>query len=66
VPGLAILEGRQQLPPDVYKEFLRAPYALIAVGTVGAYFAHPYMQAGAALYENAGLVPGGVLNVIFQ
>ena len=26
-----------------------------------AYLAHPYMQAGAALFENAGLESGGLL-----
>ena len=62
VPFAAIIEGRQQLPPDYYKELVRAPYALIAVGTLGAYYAHPYMQAGAALIRNTGLVPGGLLD----
>jgi zeta-carotene isomerase len=61
-PFKAVVEGRQTLPPDYYKELLRAPYALIAVGTLGAYFAHPYMQAGAALVRNSGLTEGGVLN----
>jgi len=61
VPFKAILEGRQTLPRDYYKELIRAPYALIAVGTLGAYLAHPYMQAGAALVKNTGLVEGGVL-----
>ena len=61
VPFAAILEGRQTLPPDYYKELIRAPYALIAVGTLGAYLAHPFMQAGAALYTNTGLVEGGIL-----
>jgi zeta-carotene isomerase len=63
-PFQAILEGRQVLPKDYYKELLRAPYALIAVGTLGAYFAHPYMQGGAALVRNTGLVPGGILDGI--
>lgn len=49
VPFAAILDGRQELPPDYYKEFLRLPYALVVGGTTIAYFAHPYMQAGAAL-----------------
>ena len=49
VPFAAILEGRQELPPDCYKEFLRLPYLFVIVGTTAAYFAHPYMQAGAAL-----------------
>jgi len=62
VPFRAILEGRQKLPPDYYKELLRAPYALIAVGSIGAYLAHPYMQAGAALAKNTGLVDGGVFD----
>ncbi len=62
VPFQAVLEGRQTLPPDYYKELLRAPYALIAAGTLGAYAAHPLMQAGAALVRNTGLVEGGVLD----
>jgi zeta-carotene isomerase len=49
VPFQAILEGRQELPDDYYKELLRAPYALVVGGTLAAYFAHPYMLAGAAL-----------------
>lgn len=49
VPFQAIIEGRQELPPDFYKEFLRGPYLIVVGGTVAAYFAHPYMQAGAAL-----------------
>jgi zeta-carotene isomerase len=49
VPFAAILDGRQQLPPDYYKEFLRLPYAFVIGGTMAAYIAHPYMQAGAAL-----------------
>jgi zeta-carotene isomerase len=65
-PFQAIVEGRQVPPKDYYKEMLRAPYALIAVGTIGAYFAHPYMQGGAALVRNTGLVPGGILDGIFS
>jgi len=49
VPFAAILDGRQELPPDFYKEFLRLPYLTIVIGSVIAYYAHPYMQAGAAL-----------------
>jgi zeta-carotene isomerase len=49
VPFQAIIEGRQELPKDYYKEFLRGPYFLVVGGTVAAYFAHPFMQAGAAL-----------------
>ena len=51
LPFMAILEGRQQLPPDYYKEFLRLPYLVVVTGTVAAYYAHPYMQAGAALLK---------------
>ena len=65
IPFQAIIEGRQQLPKDYYKELIRAPLVLIAVGSIGAYFAHPYMQAGAALAKNSGLVPGGILDGIF-
>jgi len=65
VPFQAIWEGRQKLPNDYYKELVRAPLVLIAVGSVGAYFAHPYMFAGAALATNTGLVPGGVLDPLF-
>lgn len=48
VPFQAIIEQRQILPDDYYKEFLRAPYAVVVGGTLAAYFAHPFMQAGAA------------------
>ena len=51
MPFAAIIEGRQQLPDDYYKEFLRGPYALVIGGTVAAYFAHPFMMAGAALLK---------------
>ncbi|KAG7365768.1 NnrU nitric oxide reduction family protein [Nitzschia inconspicua] len=61
VPFQAIWEGRQVLPPDYYKELLRGPYFVIAVGTLVAYLAHPYMQGGAALVQNTGWVPGGIL-----
>ena len=66
LPFQAIWEGRQILPPDYYKELLRGPYLVIALGTIGAYFAHPYMQAGSALARNTGLVPGGILDGIFS
>ncbi|CAN0898597.1 15-cis-zeta-carotene isomerase, chloroplastic [Linum grandiflorum] len=45
VPFAAILDGRQKLPKDYYKEFLRLPYLTITALTLGAYFAHPLMQA---------------------
>ena len=66
IPFQAIVEGRQKLPADYYKELIRAPYLLIAAGTLGAYYAHPYMQAGAALVRNTGLVEGGILNGLFS
>ena len=49
VPFAAILDGRQRLPSDYYKEWLRVPYLAVVVGTTIAYFAHPFMQAGATL-----------------
>ncbi|KAL5703133.1 zeta-carotene isomerase [Ranunculus cassubicifolius] len=45
VPFAAILDGRQKLPKDYYKEFLRLPYLTITGITLGAYLAHPLMQA---------------------
>jgi len=51
IPFQAIIEGRQILPENYYTEFLRGPYALVVGGTVAAYFAHPWMMAGAALLK---------------
>lgn len=45
VPFQAIWEGRQVLPKDYYKEWLRLPYATITAVTLGAYWAHPLMQS---------------------
>ncbi|KAM7465769.1 hypothetical protein LguiB_013331 [Lonicera macranthoides] len=45
IPFAAILDGRQKLPKDYYKEFIRLPYLTITGLTLGAYFAHPLMQA---------------------
>ncbi|KAH7573352.1 hypothetical protein ACOSP7_006978 [Xanthoceras sorbifolium] len=45
IPFAAILDGRQKLPRDYYKEFIRLPYLTITALTLGAYFAHPFMQA---------------------
>ncbi|WOL02509.1 15-cis-zeta-carotene isomerase [Canna indica] len=45
VPFAAVLDGRQKLPKDYYKEFVRLPYLTITALTLGAYFAHPLMQA---------------------
>lgn len=44
LPFQAIWEGRQKLPDDYYKEFLRVPYAVVTMATIGAYYAHPLMQ----------------------
>ncbi|KAL8162352.1 hypothetical protein V2J09_013841 [Rumex salicifolius] len=46
VPFAAIFDGRQKLPKSYYKEFIRLPYFAIVIFTLGAYFAHPLMQAG--------------------
>ena len=52
IPFAAMLDGRQQVPDDyIVKELLRPPYALVIGGTMAAYLAHPYMQAGAALLQ---------------
>ena len=45
MPFAAIVDGRQKLPEDYYKEFIRLPYITIVALTLGAYFAHPLMQA---------------------
>ncbi|XP_042492533.1 15-cis-zeta-carotene isomerase, chloroplastic [Macadamia integrifolia] len=45
VPFAAIIDGRQKLPKDYYKEFLRLPYLVITALTLGAYWVHPLMQA---------------------
>ena len=44
IPFAAVLDGRQKLPQDYYKEFLRLPYLSITMLTLGAYLAHPLMQ----------------------
>jgi len=51
VPFQAIIEGRQKLPDDYYKEFLRGPYVLVVCGILAAYYAHPWMMAGAVLLK---------------
>ena len=45
MPFQAIWEGRQRLPEDFLKEFLRVPYAAVTIFTLGAYLAHPLMQS---------------------
>jgi zeta-carotene isomerase len=47
IPFAAILDGQQKLPDDYWREWLRVPYAAVVVFTIGAYFAHPYMQLAA-------------------
>ncbi|KIZ01000.1 hypothetical protein MNEG_6965, partial [Monoraphidium neglectum] len=44
LPFQAIWEGRQKLPGDYYREFLRWPYVAVTLFTLGAYYAHPLMQ----------------------
>ncbi|KAK9842058.1 hypothetical protein WJX81_006532 [Elliptochloris bilobata] len=45
LPFQAIWEGRQVLPADYHKEWLRLPYLTILAVTLGTYWAHPYMQS---------------------
>lgn len=50
VPFAAILSGKQELPENYWtKEFFRLPYLTIIIGSLAAYYAHPFMQAGATL-----------------
>jgi zeta-carotene isomerase len=51
IPFQAIINGRQQLPENYYLELFRLPYLTITVGSLAAYYAHPFMQAGAALVK---------------
>ena len=44
VPFAAILDGRQQLPSDYWREWLRVPYAAVVAFTIGTYYAHPALQ----------------------
>ncbi|KAL0366722.1 UNVERIFIED_CONTAM: 15-cis-zeta-carotene isomerase, chloroplastic [Sesamum radiatum] len=48
IPFAAILDGRQKLPDDYFTEFIRLPYLSITALTLGAYFAHPLMQAASS------------------
>ena len=43
-PSLTISCPAQVLPPEYWREFLRAPYITLTVATLGAYWAHPLMQ----------------------
>ena len=45
MPFQAIWEGRQKLPPQYYKEFLRVPYVTVTLLALGTYWAHPLMQS---------------------
>ena len=47
VPFAAILNGRQILPAQYWKEFLRAPYLFLFPFCIGCYLSHPLMQLGA-------------------
>ena len=47
VPFVAIWEGRQQVPKDYWKEFLRGPYLFLVPFCIGCYVCHPLMQRGA-------------------
>eukprot|EP01024_Parvocaulis_polyphysoides_P055755 TRINITY_DN5760_c1_g1_i1.p1 TRINITY_DN5760_c1_g1~~TRINITY_DN5760_c1_g1_i1.p1 ORF type:complete len:351 (-),score=43.91 TRINITY_DN5760_c1_g1_i1:161-1213(-) len=47
LPFAAILQGRQQIPQDYWKEWARVPYIVVTIFTLGAYWAHPYMQQAA-------------------
>jgi zeta-carotene isomerase len=51
IPFAAIIDGRQKLPADYYKEFLRLPYFVVAGFTVGAYLSQPLLQS-ASRYLN--------------
>ena len=48
MPFAAILDGRQEIPEEYWKEWARPPYAIVVGGTIAAYLAHPWMMAGAA------------------
>jgi len=45
VPFAAIASGKQPLPEDYYKEFLRAPYLTVALFCFVLYYTHPFIQA---------------------
>ena len=47
LPFAAILDGRQVLPRDYWKEWVRVPYLGVVLFTLGAYACHPAMQTAA-------------------
>lgn len=49
IPFAAIVTGKQQLPSNYITEFLRPSYLVIIIGSIAAYYLHPFMQAGATL-----------------
>ncbi len=50
LPFAAIISGKQQLPDNyIFGELIKVPYATVMAGTLLAYYAHPYMQAGSTL-----------------
>lgn len=44
IPFAAILDGRQVLPQEYWREFLRAPYLFLVPFCIGCYLSHPLMQ----------------------
>lgn len=44
VPFQAIWEGRQRLPADYWREWVRPSYTAIVAFSVATYYAHPLMQ----------------------
>ena len=50
VPFAAILSGKQVLPENYFfEELVKVPYITVIIGTLAAYYAHPFMQAGSTL-----------------
>ena len=44
IPFAAVLDGRQVLPQEYWREFLRAPYLFLVPFCIGCYLSHPLMQ----------------------
>lgn len=47
LPFAAVLDRRQVLPRDYWREWARGPYLVVVLLTLGAYWAHPLMQVAA-------------------